>query len=173
MIAFNLHEYLKNRCHFKWKLWHREDTAHGHLGLGRTNFMTSNSISLIYINGILIMSVPWGRNFDIALILSPSSLIPFTEQECVSIIPSTRLFCVSLLFHSQWCSHASPFLLPGPVHHSSVFWLSPCLRRGESEEAGRLVPPKKPIHHIFPLLKYHYSPYNSNQKDTSLECFTI
>lgn len=29
--------------------------------------MMSNSISLIYISGILLMSVLWGRNFDFAL----------------------------------------------------------------------------------------------------------
>lgn len=171
MIAFNLHEYFKNRCHFKWKLSHRGDTAHGLLGLGRTNFTTSHSISLVYINGILIMSVPWGRNFDIALIFPPCLSFPLPSRNaCQLSLQHVSSVCHCLSILSDALMRALSSFLDQYITAAS----SDCLpRRGEAEEAARLVPPKKPIHHVFPLLKYHYSPYDSNQKDTSLECFAI
>lgn len=57
---------------WRWKLQHREDISYCHLRLSRsmTDSIISPFIGLTYTNGILIISIPWHRNFAISLFFS-------------------------------------------------------------------------------------------------------
>lgn len=81
-----------------------------HLRLGRsgTNLVISNSINLIYINGILIISILKGRNFDIALDYFSSLLLSLSGMILVNCPFKTCLIYVTIFLFSSAMPRCKP-----------------------------------------------------------------
>lgn len=132
--------------HYRGGNCNRENMSYCHLRFGRSraNFIISHFFRLIYINGILIISIPRGTNFDIGLLF----FFPFLSFPLSGMSP-----CQLFLQHISYMCHCLSIITsnalmlahfpPGSLDYSSILWLSPRLRRGGSEEATRLFLPRK------------------------------